>query len=354
MKKKKGILGYALSIALGGFLFGYDIAMISGTTVQLQEVFDLNQFWLGFTIAIALIGTIVGTMVVGKLADMTGRRKILQILAGIFVITALGSALSVNWYMLLIFRLLTGFLLGCISVVTPMFIAEISPAAKRGSLVVLNQVNVVTAIFLAFVFNYIIAGVVEEESWRWMIGVETIPAFIFFLLLFRVPDSPRWLVIQERQEEARKVFEKLKVEDAYKEVDIIMQSIKEEMETSTSKLFRKENRFPIMVAILIAAFNQLAGINAIIYYAPRILESTGLTENVALLQSISVGLTNLVFTFISLFLIDRFGRRILLMVGSVGMVFFLGMISRAFFLEDFTGYSVMVYLIGFIAFFAFL
>lgn len=353
MKKKNVILGYALSIALGGFLFGYDIAMISGTTAQLELLFDLNKFWLGFTVAIGLIGTIIGTMVIGKPADRFGRRRILQVLSGLFAITALGSALSVSWYMLLFFRLCTGFLLGSITVVTPMFIAEISPAARRGSLVVLNQFNVVTAIFMALLLNYIIAGIVEEASWRWMIGVETIPAVIFFLLLIRVPDSPRWLVIQDRPEDALQVFRKLGIEDPAKEVQIIQESVKEETYDDQAKLFRKENRFPIMVAVLIAAFNQLAGINAVFFYAPRIFEMTGLAENTALLQSISLGITNLVFTFISLFLIDRFGRRALLMAGSVGMVFFLGMLSRAFFMENFTGYSVMIYLIGFIAFFAF-
>jgi len=351
--KNKFVLSNALMIALGGFLFGYDIAMISGTTAQLEEVFNLNEFWLGFTVAIALIGTITGTLIIGKPADKYGRRKVLQLLSGLFIFTALGSALSVNWYMLLFFRLATGFLLGCISVVTPMLIAEVSPAAKRGSLVVLNQFNVVTAIFLAYVFNYIIAGIVDEGSWRWMIGIETIPSITFFLFLFKVPESPRWLVMQNRLEDACQIFSNFSVDDPDKEVEIIVDSVKQEVKVNQARLFSKENRFPIMAAVLIAAFNQLAGINAIIYYAPRIFEMTGLTENVALMQSISIGGTNLIFTFIALFLIDRYGRRTLLMIGSVGMVFFLGMISRAFFLQSFSGYSIMLYLIGFIAFFAF-
>jgi sugar porter (SP) family MFS transporter len=234
-----------------------------------------------------------------------------------------------------------------------MYIAEISPAAKRGSLVVLNQFNVVTAIFLAYVFNYIITGIIEENSWRWMIGVESIPAATFFLLLFKVPDSPRWLVMKNRLEDARRIFAGFGVTDPDKEVQFIVDSLKQEVKVDQARLFSRENRFPIMAAVLIAAFNQLAGINAIIYYAPRIFEMTGLAENAALLQSISIGLTNLIFTFIALFLIDRYGRRTLLMIGSVGMVFFLGMISRAFFLQSFSGYSIMLYLIGFIAFFAF-
>ncbi len=353
MKQNKVVLSTVLSIALGGFLFGYDIAMISGTTTQLEAVFHLNKFWLGFTVAIALIGTITGTMVIGKPADKYGRRKVLQLLSGLFILTTLGSTFAVNWYMFLFFRLATGFLLGSISVVTPMFIAEISPAAKRGSMVVLNQLNVVTAIFLAYVFNYIISGIVDDGSWRWMIGVETLPALLFFLLLFRVPDSPRWLVMQDRLKDAKKVFTGFGIDEPAREIELIVESMKQEDHTEKVRLFTRENRFPIMAAVLIAAFNQLAGINAIIYYAPRIFEMTGLTENVALLQSISIGLTNLIFTFLALFLIDRVGRRVLLMVGSVGMVFFLGMIARAFFLQSFNGYSVMFYLIGFIAFFAF-
>jgi len=353
MTKNNVILAKAISIAVGGFLFGYDIAMISGTTAQLEQHFDLNKFWLGFTVAAGIIGTIIGTMVIGKPADKYGRRRILQIFSGLFAITALGSALSVSWYMLLFFRLSTGFLLGCISVITPMFIAEISPAERRGRLVVLNQFNVVAAIFLALVFNYIIAEIVGEGSWRWMIGVETIPAMVFFLLLLRVPDSPRWLMMQDRKKEALNVFMRLKVEDPEQEVKNIEKSMKLEGPATDAKLFKKANRYPIMIAVLLAAFNQLAGINAIFYYAPRIYEMTGLSESSSLMQAMPLGLTNLVFTFISLFLIDRFGRRNLLMAGSVGMIFFLGMIARAFYLEDFTGYSVMIYLMGFIAFFAF-
>lgn len=353
MKQKNKILFNVLSIALGGFLFGYDIAMISGTTSQLETVFHLSEFWLGFTVAIALIGTIAGTMVIGKPADKYGRRRVLQLLSGLFILSALGSALSVSWYMFLFFRLATGFLLGSISVVTPMLIAEISPASKRGSMVVLNQFNVVAAIFLAYLFNYVISGIIVEGSWRWMIGVETIPAMLFFLFLIRVPDSPRWLVMHNRHKEAENVFAGFGIADPSGEIQIIENSLKLEDQTTHAKLFTRENRFPIMAAVLMAAFNQLAGINAIIYYAPRIFQMTGLTENVALMQSISIGLTNLVFTFLAIFLIDRVGRRVLLMVGSVGMIFFLGMISIAFYTQSFGGYTLMFYLIGFIAFFAF-
>jgi len=354
--KQQNVLTVAIIIALGGFLFGYDIAMMSGTTTQLEELYNLNSFWLGFTIAIAIVGTIIGTLIIGKPAEKFGRKKSLILLSGIFFISALGSAFSVGWGMLLFFRLITGIMLGCISVVTPMFIAEISPAKKRGRLVLLNQFFVVTAIFLAFAVNYFLAGTIEFDSWRWMIGVEAIPALSFFLLLNMVPESPRWLVNQGRNEEAHAVFQRIKAENPEEEVRIVKNSVEQEEAVGHGKLFVKENRFPVMIAILIAAFNQLAGINAIMIYAPRVFEMAGFETDISLLQSISVGATNLLFTFVALFLIDKYGRRTLLMVGSVGMVFFLGMLSKSFFTgnySDLGGYGVMIYLMGFIAFFAF-
>ena len=354
--KQQNVLTVALIIALGGFLFGYDIAMMSGTTTQLEELYNLNSFWLGFTVAVAIVGTIIGTLIIGKPAEKFGRRKSLIFLSGVFFISSLGSAFAMNWGMLLFFRLITGIMLGCISVVTPMYIAEISPAKKRGRLVLLNQFFVVTAIFLAFAVNYFLARTIVVDSWRWMIGIEAIPALSFFLLLNLVPESPRWLVNQGRNEEALAVFQRIKAENPEEEVRIVKKSVEQEEAVGHGKLFVKENRFPVMIAILIAAFNQLAGINAIMIYAPRVFEMAGFETDISLLQSISVGATNLLFTFVALFLIDKYGRRTLLMVGSVGMVFFLGMLSKSFFTgnySDLGGYGVMVYLMGFIAFFAF-
>lgn len=354
--KQQNVFTVAIIIALGGFLFGYDIAMMSGTTSQLETIYNLNSFWLGFTVSIAIIGTIIGTLIIGKPAEKYGRKKSLILLSGLFALSTLGSSFSINWEMLLVFRFITGVLLGCVSVVTPMFIAEISPAIKRGQLVLLNQFFVVSAIFLAFAVNYSLAQVIEATSWRWMIGVEAIPAAAFFLLLNLVPESPRWLINKGRHEEALAIFKRLKAENPEEEVRIVKESVEQEEAMGHGKLFVKENRFPIMIAILIAAFNQLAGINAIMIYAPRVFEMAGFGTNASLLQSISVGATNLLFTFVALFLIDKYGRRTLLMTGSVGMVFFLGMLSKAFFTENYSelgGYGVMVYLMGFIAFFAF-
>jgi sugar porter (SP) family MFS transporter len=354
--KTQNVISVAIIIALGGFLFGYDIAMMSGTTSQLESIFNLNSLWLGFTIAIAILGTIFGTLIIGKPAEKYGRRRSLIVLSGLFSLAAIGSATSFNWELLLFFRFVTGVLLGCITVVTPMFIAEISPAKKRGQLVLLNQFFVVSAIFLAFVVNYFLAKAFGDSSWRWRIGVEFIPAALFFALLFLVPESPRWLVNQNRNEEALIVFTRIQAENPKGEVAIVQKSVEQELKLGHGKLFVKENRFPVMIAILLAAFNQLAGINAIMIYAPRVFEMAGFATDSALLQSISIGATNLLFTFVALFLIDRFGRRTLLMIGSVGMVFFLGMLSKAFFTNNYSdlgGYGVMIYLMGFIAFFAF-
>lgn len=354
--RQQNVFTVAIIIALGGFLFGYDIAMMSGTTSQLETTFNLNSTWLGFTVAIAILGTIIGTLIISKPAEKYGRRKSLIVLSGLFAVSTLGSASAFNWEMLLFFRFITGIILGCITVVTPMFIAEISPAKKRGQLVLLNQFFVVSAIFLAFVVNYFLAQIFADSSWRWMIGVEFIPAALFFGLLFIVPESPRWLVNQNRNEEALVVFNRVNAENPEEEVAIVKKSIEQELKLGHGKLFVKENRLPVMIAILIAAFNQLAGINAIMIYAPRVFEMAGFGTNASLLQSISIGATNLLFTLVALFLIDRYGRRTLLMTGSVGMVFFLGMLSKSFFTEnysDFGGYGVMIYLMGFIAFFAF-
>ncbi|WP_297099293.1 sugar porter family MFS transporter [uncultured Draconibacterium sp.] len=354
--RRQNVLLIAIIIALGGFLFGYDIAMMSGTTTQLESLYNLNSFWLGFTTAVAIIGTIVGTIIIGKPAEKFGRKKSLILLSGLFAVSTLGSAFALSWGMLLFFRFVTGILLGCVTVVTPMFIAEISPAKKRGQLVLLNQFFVVTAIFLAFAVNYLLANIFESGSWRWMIGVEAIPATIFFLLLNLVPESPRWLINKGRTEEALAVFQRIKAENPEEEVRIVKVAVEQEEAIEHGKLFVRENRFPVMIAILIAAFNQLAGINAIMIYAPRVFEMAGFGTNASLLQSISVGATNLLFTFVALFLIDKYGRRTLLMAGSVGMVFFLGMLSKSFFTQNYSdlgGYGVMIYLMGFIAFFAF-
>ncbi|MBN1791708.1 MAG: sugar porter family MFS transporter [Bacteroidales bacterium] len=353
MKKNTRLLTRSAWIAgLGGFLFGFDTAVISGAEKSIQQLFGLNGFWLGFTVAIALIGTIVGAIAAGKPADFFGRRKILMVIAILFLFSALGAALSQSWYGILVFRFLGGLSVGASSVIGPMYIAEISPAEKRGRLVILFQLNVVTGILLAFLSNYIVAMVTDQASWRWMLGVQTLPAGIFFGLLFAIPETPRWLVLKGEKKKAVMILEKLGESDASEQVDVIEESISSEKHIKSERLFTAKLKFPIILAILVAFFNQFSGINAIMYYAPRIFEMAGLDRTSSLFQSVSIGFTNLIFTIVALFIIDRVGRKKLLLIGSVGMVFTLMLVSLGFLLNRFGGGAVLIGLVGFIAFFA--
>lgn len=353
MKKNTSLLTRSAWIAgLGGFLFGFDTAVISGAEKSIQQLFGLNGFWLGFTVAIALIGTIVGAIAAGKPADFFGRRKILMVIAILFLFSALGAALSQSWYGILVFRFLGGISVGASSVIGPMYIAEISPAQKRGRLVILFQLNVVTGILLAFLSNYIVAMVTDHSSWRWMLGIQTLPAGIFFALLFAIPETPRWLVMKGEKKKAVMILEKLGESDASEQVDVIEESISSEKHIKSERLFTAKLKFPIILAILVAFFNQFSGINAIMYYAPRIFEMAGLDRTSSLFQSVSIGFTNLIFTIVALFIIDRVGRKKLLLIGSVGMVFMLMLVSLGFLLNRFGGGAVLIGLVGFIAFFA--
>lgn len=351
--KHSPLLRITLIAALGGFLFGFDTAVISGTTSALELVFGLTKWRLGFTVATALIGTILGSLFVGFPGDKFGRKTVLIVMAIFYTVSAIGSALAQQWYFFLFFRFLGGLAVGGASVMSPMYIAEIAPAKSRGKLVALQQFNVVTGILVAFLSNYLIAKTGLDSSWRWMLGVETVPAALFFVLLFSIPKSPRWLVMHGRKEEAEGVLIRIGNPRHQEVIGEIEASIRGDMDAEREALFRKKYSLPIITTVLIAMFNQLSGINAIMYYAPRIFEMTGLGNSAALLQSVAIGVTNMVFTIIALFTIDRFGRKTLLIIGSFGMIFFLGMIARAFYLELFDGISVMLYLIGFIAFFAY-
>ncbi len=353
MKSKMFVIGCTVVAALGGFLFGFDTAVISGTTSALETVFNLNEFWLGFTVAVALIGTIIGSILVGKPGDAYGRKRVLVILAVLYAVSAMGCAFAWDWFSLLFFRFIGGLAVGGSSVMAPMYIAEISPARLRGRLVAVSQFNIVIGILVAYFSNFLIAGTIQTDSWRWMLGVETLPAILFFILLFFIPFSPRWLMKQGRREEAKAILLKIGEDNVEQELNEIEASLKIELSSAKEKLFSPKFKKPILLAIMVAAFNQLSGINVIMYYAPRIFEMTGLASDTALLQTVAVGATNLIFTIIAMTVIDKFGRKTLLLIGSVGLTFFMGMVGRAFILESFNGYAVLVYLIGYIAFFAF-
>ena len=338
--------------ALGGFLFGFDTAVISGVETTIQQLWSLDKVEHGFTVATALLGTVVGSVLAGRPAEAYGRKKVLQGIGLLYLVTSLGAALTSSWLFFIVFRFFGGIGVGASSVVGPMYISEISPAHKRGRLVALFQFNVVTGILIAFVSNYFLYGI-SEDSWRWMLGVQAIPSLFFFVMVFVVPESPRWLMKQNRVEEAKEVLDSIGEPDVNGAIDSIQKSLHVEVGMKQETLFSKAYRQPIVFAMGLAMFNQLSGINAIMYYAPRIFEMTGLSKDVALLQSVSIGLTNMIFTLLAISLIDKFGRRTLLMIGAIGMVVCLGLVGKTFYSGDFGGYWVMVYLIGFIAFFAF-
>lgn len=336
--------------ALGGFLFGFDTAVISGVEKSIQSLWSLDDFSHGFTVASALIGTVIGSLISGSPAEKYGRRRVLQAIGLLYVVTSLVTALTPSWLPFVLFRFLGGIGVGASSVVGPMYISEISPAHARGRLVAMFQFNVVSGILIAFISNYLLNGI-SEESWRWMLGVQAVPSILFFILVFIVPESPRWLMKQGRNEEVASVLQQIGEKDVQGAMTQIRASL--EGELGRESVFNGKYGRPIFYAVTLAVFNQVSGINAIMYYAPRIFEMTGLAKDTALLQAISIGVTNMVFTLLAISLIDKFGRRTLLITGSFGMILFLGLVARAFYLGEFGGYLVMLYLVGFIAFFAF-
>ncbi len=338
----------ALVAALGGLLFGFDTVVISGTTDALQRVFALDDFGLGFAVTAGLIGTIVGAFTAGPPAERLGRRRVLFALAVLFLVAAVGSAAAPNFAAFVAFRFLGGLGVGGASVVSPLYIAEIAPARLRGRLVALNQLNIVAGILVAFLSNLAIARSFPAASaWRWMLGVQAVPAVAFFLLLFAIPESPRWLAKRGRADEARRVLARVAeggAAGAEAEYAAIRASLDEGgvaqggaraggaagAAPAHAALFQARYARPIGLAVTIAVLNQLSGINAVLYYAPRVFEQAGAGKDAALLQSALVGGTNLVFTVLSLFAIDRFGRRPLLAAGGLGAAAALGATALGF------------------------
>ena len=312
------IIMSAAGAALGGLLFGFDTAVISGATNALQNQFGLTPASLGFTVASALIGTVLGSLVAGVPADRYGRKAIMLSVAIAYVISSLGTGLAHDWSVLIAFRLLGGVAIGAASVVTPIYIAEVSPARFRGRLVAMNQLNIVLGILIAFLSNYFIAQALSPETaWRWMFGIVAIPSAVFLVVTFFLPESPRWLAVHGHRERAVTAMTRLGFGDPAAELLRIEAADKREAARGAPRLFQTANTLPVTCAIAIAMFNQLSGINALLYYAPRIFELAGAGADSALLQSVAVGGTNLLFTALALLLIDRFGRKPLLFVGSI-------------------------------------
>lgn len=350
---KKKVFVWSIIIALGGFLFGFDTAVISGAEQSIQQYWRLNQFEHGLTISIALIGTILGSLLGSIPSERLGRRNTLILIAVLYLLSSLGTALAANWIIFLVFRFLGGIGVGASSVTAPIFISEISPAPSRGKLVALFQFNIVLGILISYLSNYLI-GQESDLAWRWMLGVQVIPSALFLVLLSFVPESPRWLIIRKgRIAEAIEVMRIISPEHYQAEVAAIRHDMQIERGKGSESLFSRKNRFPVFLAVTFAVFNQASGINAIIYYAPRIFEMTGLGKQSSLLSSVGIGFVNFVFTLIAINFIDRFGRRTLMLIGSLGLIVTLGLVSRAFYLNDFGGLSVTVFLLVYIAFFAF-
>ena len=339
--------------ALGGLLFGFDTAVISGTTSALTITYSLSPKLLGITVASAIWGTVLGAMLAGIPGERFGRRNSLRGLAILYLISSLGCAFAWSWSSLVLFRFIGGLGIGGSSVLGPMYIAEVAPAKLRGRLVGLFQFNVVFGILLAYFSNYLIVlRHFGASEWRWEFGVAAIPAVLFFVMLFTIPRSPRWLVTKGRVDEARTVLKLTGDENYERDLQAIVESIDVEQKHAAEKLFSRKYLFPIFLAVSIGMFNQLAGINAILYYLNDIFASAGFSKVSGNLQAVAVGATNLLFTMLAMSVIDKIGRKTLLLVGSVGTAICLAGVSVIFFTGRHQSFLVWL-LIGYIAFFAF-
>jgi sugar porter (SP) family MFS transporter len=338
--------------ALGGLLFGFDTAVISGTTSALTRLYHLTPALLGVTVSSALVGTVIGAMVAGIPGQKFGRRDSLRVMAIFYLLSAIGCAFAWNWPALIFFRFIGGLGIGGSSVLGPMYIAEIAPPNWRGRLVGFFQVNIVVGILLAYVSNTVIASMhLGANDWRWMFGVASVPAALFLATLFVIPRSPRWLVTQSNLDEALEVLRLTGVPKPKEELDEIVASVHLERSGSADPLFSRQYRKPIFIAFTVGMFSQLSGINAVLYYLNDIFALAGATKLSGNLQAIAVGATNLVATLLAMSVIDKFGRKKLLLVGTVGLAICLTVISILFFTKSHLTWLVWLLML-YIAFFA--
>jgi len=331
--KKNNLLRYAVVAALAGFIFGFDTVVISGANQPIKELWHTTPWFHGFFImSMALWGTVLGSVFGGIPTDIFGRKKVLLWIGIIFTISAFGSALAQDAYTFSFFRFIGGVGIGVSSVVAPTYISEISVPATRGRLVAMYQFNIVFGILIAFLSNYFLQGVGGANDWRWMLGVLAVPAIIYSVMVFFVPESPRWLITKKNDlAAAAHALKETGVEDVDAEIASIIESNKHDADTVKKvQFFSPKYSRIIWLAFLIAFFNQLSGINFILYYAPEILTRMGLGEKESLLNSIAIGGINLIFTFVGLYLIDRLGRKTLMIIGSFGYILSLSMVAYAF------------------------
>lgn len=333
MQNKNYVLFLSVTAALGGFLFGFDTAVISGAERDIQELWKLSDWSHGLAVAMALYGTVIGALFGGIPADKYGRKASLLWIGVFYLVSAMGSALANDVNTFMFFRFLGGLGVGASSVVAPMYISEIAPANRRGQLVALYQFNIVFGILMAYLSNYLIGTANLNESWRWMLGVEAIPALIYSVLIIKVPKSPRWLIAKKGDFElAREILTKTDPEGVDEAMKLAIAESKEiKGKVAATALFDPRFRKISFFAFLMAFFNQMSGINAIIYFAPRIFESAGIATEDALLSTIGIGIINLVATMLGLYFIDKLGRRKLMYVGSVGYIISLSLMAYSYF-----------------------
>lgn len=339
------ILVWALIASFAGFLFGFDTVVISGADKQLQTLWGSSDVFHGIVVmGMALWGTVLGAIFGGIPTNRIGRKNTLFWIGVLYFLSAVGTAFSNDPFTFAFFRFLGGVGVGASTIAAPAYISEIAPAAKRGRLVALYQFNIVLGILVAFISNFFLRDI-GAEAWRWMLGVQAFPALLYTIFILKIPKSPRWLISKGRIAEAREV---LALVNPAATIDGLMKDLHQNDVKSGEHIFMKKYRVPLTLAFLIAAFNQLSGINAFLYYAPRIFEEAGLGQNTALLSSIGIGVINLIFTFIGIALIDKLGRKTLMYFGSVGYILSLGLVSAAFYFE-WGGLAVPCFLFFFIA-----
>ncbi|MEI7629060.1 MAG: sugar porter family MFS transporter [Bacteroidota bacterium] len=345
------LLRWSIVVALAGFIFGFDTVVISGANQPIKELWHTTPLFHGFFImSMALWGTVIGALFGGIPTEKFGRKKVLLWVGILFAVSAFGSAFANDPYVFSFFRFIGGLGIGVSSVVAPIYISEISTPVTRGKLGALYQFNIVFGILIAFLSNYFLQGVGGANDWRWMLGVLAVPSIIYTALVFGISESPRWLITNKNdQAAAKKIMLQIGVVDVDAEVAMIIQSNQHDSTTGkASEFFNAKHKKIIFLAFLIAFFNQVSGINFILYYAPEILEKAGLAAKESLFNSIAIGGTNLIFTFVGLYLIDRLGRKTLLLIGSFGYIISLSLVSFAFYAH--TGpIFLMTFLLLFIA-----